>query len=897
MSAQEKKAGSEKKNTQKKAPLPKKILDNVPDLIAIVDRDMNIQYTTPSFFNQLGYLAGELTDTSLTAITHPDDTSGFQEELRNLLDGGFISTLSCRLRNKSGNWLIFESTASLIEAKRGEDTIVLVFRDMTIRSQTEAALAASEARYRNLTRVSPVGIFQCNANRFCLFVNERWSELSGISQDTALGEEWMVAIHPDDRLQILDHWHNAIRNKIPFKMEYRFLRPDKSVVWVYGEGTAVMSDSGKVTGYIETIIDITERKRTETALQESERRYRQLVDLSPDTVVVHSEGKILYANAASAEMFGAKHSQEFIGRNVLDFVHPAYRDTAARRIQRLYELQKPGPPVQEKLRTISGKELDAEIVAAPITYMGKAAIQSVVRDISVRVSTEKQMNMLAQAMKSISDCVIITGLDDKILFVNHIFEEIYGYLAEEVTGKSISIIRSENDTPGRQHIHAQTLAGGWQGELLNRRKDGSEFTIFLSSSLIRDSKGEPIAMVGICKDITRQHRTERAQMQTERQLRYFQKMEAVGRLAGGIADDYNNLLTLITGYAQLLLEKPGIPADSQKSLQQILSAGEKAGDLTRQLLAFSRKQVLQPQLLNLNNMLDKMIPDLQKQLGNAIEVHSSLYSGLGHISVDHAQLRFIIDQLIANAREAMPSGGKLTLETANVYWDANYMHLDIAAIESGDYVMLAISDNGKGMDAETLSKIFEPFYSTKLTEKGRGLGLATAYGIIKQSGGYIWAFSEENIGTTFKIYFPQVDAPEAQSPLSKSAMDSQVSGTETVLLLEGNEALRRMDEQILRGRGYQVLSARDGSEAVPLVQSAGKPVHLLIVDPLLPVLKEADLISQLHALHPEMKVLYLSGYPLSTISEHGIPDSENTFLQKPFSPQMLLEKVHQVLNS
>lgn len=755
-------AAAKKRMKKTAAPLPEVILNNTADLVAVIRSNYTVVYVNPAYYNELGYTPDDLVDQSITHIIHPDNITEFTETLKSLAPGEKSFTISHNFRNKSGNWLTFETTGSLVEGNDAKDVRIILFsRDMTIRVQTEAALAASEARYSNLTRVSPVGIFQCNANRFCLFVNERWSMLAGISQGEAIGEEWMVAVHPDDRLRILDEWYMAIRQNRPFKLEYRFQRPDKDVVWVYGEGAAVKNTAGKVTGYIETIIDITERKQTELALKESERRYRQLVDLSPDTVVVHSKGKIVYANAASVRMFDALDRSDFLGRNVLDFVHPEYRARTEKRLRRVYERETQGPPVHEKLITTTGKAIDAEVVAAPVTYMGAPAVQVVVRDITERMNTEKQMNMLAHAIRSISECISITDLEDRILFVNEAFEETYQYRFDELENQPINLIRSVNNSPGVRYIREQTLKEGWQGEVLNRRKDGSEFTVFLSTSLVRNQKGVPVAMIGIAKDITRQHRTERALKQTESQLRYIQKMEAVGRLAEGIAHDFNNLLTLITGYAQLLIENPKTPVDNHKSLQQILQSGNKGMDLIRQLLAFSRKQHLQPQVVDLNHIVTEMQNVLQQIAGKEIRLKINLAADLGQIKADREQLQQIILDLVSNARDAMPEGGKLTIKTQEVLLTEKELNVQISNFEAGRFVMMAVSDTGIGMPPETLSKVFEPFFTTKKSGRNTGLGLATVYGIVKQSGGYIWASSKISNGTTFKVYFPRIDDASA----------------------------------------------------------------------------------------------------------------------------------------
>jgi len=398
----------------------------------------------------------------------------------------------------------------------------------------------------------------------------------------------------------------------------------------------------------------------------------------------------------------------------------------------------------------------------------------------------------------------------------------------------------------------------------------------------------------LAAEITERKRVEEALRASEGQLLQAQKMEAIGRLAGGIAHDFNNLLTAINGYSELtmLQLKPEDPL--MHNIKEVKKAGDRAAALTRQLLAFSRKQVLQPKILDLNVVVSEIEKMLQRLIGEDIELRTVLAPELGHIKGDPGQIEQVIMNLAVNARDAMEGGGKLTIETQNVYLDEGYVKQH-TTVMAGSYVMLAVSDTGQGMDEETQKRIFEPFFTTKDVGKGTGLGLSTVYGIIKQSGGHIWIYSEVGQGTTFKVYLPRVDE-EAQVYKPSQERQESRSGKETVLLAEDEEMLRNLIRQVLTSFGYQVLEAANGAAALVVCEQYQDPIHLLITDVVMPEMSGRELTGRLAGLRPEMKVLFMSGYTDDTIVRHGILESDLAFLQKPFTPHDLARKVREVLD-
>ncbi len=391
-------------------------------------------------------------------------------------------------------------------------------------------------------------------------------------------------------------------------------------------------------------------------------------------------------------------------------------------------------------------------------------------------------------------------------------------------------------------------------------------------------------------------RAGEALRKSEEQLRQRQKVEALGRLAGGVAHDFNNLLMTIKNCSMILLNgfAPGDPR--REDLEEIQKAAERATDLTRQLLAFGRVQVLQPQVLNLNGVITGMNKMFTRLIGEDIELVTFLDPGLGSVRVDRGQIEQVLMNLILNARDAMPGGGKITVETTNVELDEPYARRHIS-VRPGPFVLMAVSDEGCGMDPETLSQVFEPFFTTKAKGEGSGLGLSTVYGIVKQSGGNIWAYSEKEKGSCFKVYLPRIEEEAAQPQETTHSAPAPAGGTDTILLVEDNEAVRKMMAQDLEGSGYSVLEAMNGEEALRISTEYGHPIHLLVTDVIMPKMSGRELAERLKPSRQEMQVLYISGYPDKTIGHHGILEKGTAFLQKPFTMDDLERKVRQILDT
>lgn len=473
------------------------------------------------------------------------------------------------------------------------------------------------------------------------------------------------------------------------------------------------------------------------------------------------------------------------------------------------------------------------------------------------------------------------------LAVNDMAVNEYGYSREEFLSMMIADIRLPGDVGSLWKEDAGT-DGKVQmcGVSRHRKKNGEIIEVEMSTYELEFS-GRPACLV--------QARNVTEQRKLEEHVRQGQKMEAVGRLAGGVAHDFNNLLTVINGYSDLLRERLAADDPTRELLSEIHKAGERAGTLTRQLLAFSRQQVIEPKLLNLNSVVSDTEKLLRRLIGEDILLVTKLSPKLGRVKADPGQIEQVLMNLAVNARDAMPQGGNLTIETQMMHLDEHYCK-GVADLSPGEYVMLAVSDSGCGMDQEVLARIFEPFFTTKNVGEGTGLGLATVHGIIKQSSGHIAVYSESGYGTTFKIFLPQASGPASGAQSDSKSMEMP-EGTETLLLVEDEDAVRVLASHILRTCGYRVLEATNGRDALRLSESEAGTIHLLISDVVMPYLGGRALAEQIAAARPGCRVMFLSGYTDDAIVRHGVLEAEFAFLQKPFTASSLAQKVRSVLDA
>ena len=499
---------------------------------------------------------------------------------------------------------------------------------------------------------------------------------------------------------------------------------------------------------------------------------------------------------------------------------------------------------------------------------------------------EVERNMLSHALRQVNEGLGLFDLEGTIIFVNESFLDTFGYARQEVIGRNIETFFSPFIGYEFQlNILPASLKGGWNGELRAVRKDGKEINVFMSTSTVKDDDGQPVVVVAVLSDIT-------LRKQLEAQLRQSQKMEAIGQLAGGVAHDFNNLLTVIEGYIDLLKNKLGQNNGVENYIKQMKNATDRALSHTRQLLTFSRRQVVQPKIIDVNKTIKELSKMLNRLIGEHIELITNLDQKIWPIKVDPSQFEQVILSLIVNARDAMPKGGELSIETELIKLDKNYnrFHPDV---KPGDYVLIKVSDTGIGMSEEVQQRIFEPFFTTKEKGKGTGLGLATVYGIVKQNNGHIAVQSEVGKGTTFSVYFP---ALKAKSYSEEETGDSaQLKGQgQQILVVEDEYLVRELICDTLRNLGYNVLEASNGEQALKVFLQNANKIDLVLTDLVMPVMNGRKLAEMLKKEKPDIRLLFMTGYDDNAISKQGMVTEDIDYITKPFSPAKLAKKLEEV---
>ena len=503
---------------------------------------------------------------------------------------------------------------------------------------------------------------------------------------------------------------------------------------------------------------------------------------------------------------------------------------------------------------------------------------------------EESVRKLSRAVEQSADTVIVTDRQGIIEYVNPAFEALTGYRHEEACGKTPRILKSgEQGSETYQEMWSTILAGSaYRGILVNRKKNGELYYVEESICPVRDSGGEITHFIANGRDLTER-------LRLEAQLLQSQKMDAIGNLAGGVAHDFNNLLTIITSYAELALDSVPQESPLESKIQEILLAARRAAELTRQLLAFSRKQPQALRVADLNQVIARIANTLPRLIGEDIEFTFTRGEGLGRVRVDPLQIEQVLMNLAANARDAMPQGGHLRIQTTDVRLDDDYIHHKQAVIPPGHYAQIAVSDDGAGIPPKHLPHIFEPFYTTKPSGKGTGLGLATVYGIVKQNKGFIWAYSEPRMGTVFKIYLPCVEHGDNLSEPEEIRVESVPRGSETILLVEDEQAVRRATSEYLCLQGYTVIEAKDGLDALSVAKDHGSTIHLMVTDVVMPHMSGGQLAKELARLRPDTKLLFVSGYAGKTVLDHKVVDLKTNFLQKPYTLKQLSLKIRSAL--
>ena len=903
------------------------LTENNPLGIVVLDLTHRIQMCNPAFERLFGYRQAEILGAELDSLLAPRDAKWEAAELSRQAAAGTVVREKAKRMRSDGSLVDVQilGVPILVEGKLIGS--FGMYEDITKRRLAEKAQLEAEERFRSLFENATEGIFQTTTDGRYLSVNPALARMCGFASPAEmilsvqdLGAEIYAEPGAREEFKRLMTARGAVKD-----FEYEVRRKDGAKIWISENAHVVRGPDGEILSYEGTIEDITARKRAELERQVTFEIIHavNVTDNLDDLLrLIHiALKKVLYAENCFVALYeppsGMFHFPFFVDQ--FDVAPPpqrvgksctahVYRSGKAMLIpQRTFDLLAeqgevelvgtPSPswlgvPLRTPAATIgvlvvqhyedenAYTERDQEFVAS-VGGQIALAIERKRSEEKVRES-EARLRVLVEQLPA-----VLWTVDKDLRFTSALGAGLarLGLKPNQIVGMSLlDYFETADQTFLPIAAHRRSVAG----EPMTFHVEWKSGSYACHVEPLRDAEGQVSGAICMSLDIT-----DRKQL--EEQLRQAQKMEAVGRLAGGIAHDFNNLLMVIQGYSDLMVERLPSGDPLHRNAEQIQMAAQRASSLTRQLLAFSRKQMLAPKILNVQTVVADMEKILRRLIGEDIQLETSSAPDLGLVKADRSQIEQVILNLAVNARDAMPQGGRLTIETANVELDASYSHPP-AVLSPGKYVMLAVTDNGCGMDAETQAHVFEPFFTTKEKGKGTGLGLATVYGVVKQSGGYVWVYSEPGRGTSFKIYLPRIE-----EKVVPGARDGKIDarpaerGSETILLVEDEKGVRELAREYLTSTGYTVIEAEDGHTALELAAMHVGPVHLLLTDVVMPGISGRELAERVGQIRPGIKILYMSGYTDQAVVHHGILENDAVLLQKPFTLTTLAAKLREIL--
>jgi PAS domain S-box-containing protein len=872
----------------------------LPVALAITDRDGVVRWVNEKYCEWTGLAAEEMIGRSVEAEAGAD--SGVSVHRGRVAATGEawqgVTVVECR----DGARREVELSIAPIRGAEGEVSHMLWSCQLAAAPELLDSVAESELRFQRMADAAPVLIWTAGLDSLCDYFNKPWLDFTGRTLEQELGNGWAEGVHPDDFQHCLDTYLASFQARTRFTMEYRLRRADGEYRWLLDNGVPRYSPSGRFEGFIGSCIDITDRKRTqEVAIQKSQEWHRNILQTAMDGyALVDLEGRLLEVNRAMCRMSGYS-ADELLTMRIADVEAVLTAEEIGAHIATV--LERGVDRFETRHRRKDGTIIDVEVSVQPVPDHGNRMV-AFLRDITDRKRAEQDAaeshDLLANLARLVPGVIYQYRLypDGRSAFP---YSSPGMNLIYEVTPEEVR----EDATPvfGRLHPEDyQRVADSILDSARTLETFYCEFRVILPRQGLRWrwSQAHPERMAdggtlwhGIISDITERKLAEAERENLTAQLIHAQKMESVGRLAGGVAHDFNNLLTVINGYSAMLLKQLNRSEPAWRYAEAIGTAGERAAGLTKQLLAFSRKQIMEPRILDVNATIRDCAPMLQRLIGEDISLSLSFDSELAPIKADPDQLHQIVMNLLVNARDAMPDGGNVSIETANVGLSTEECARIHANMPAGAYVTVSVTDTGQGIDEETLPKIWEPFFTTKEFGKGTGLGLSTVYGIVRQNEGWIDIWSKTGVGTCFAIYLPrhQGGAPERPAQV-KTAL---TRGTETILLVEDQEAVRTLAAAVLRECGYHVIAAESGEAAIEIVEGHPGQIHLLVSDVVLPGMNGKELSLRLRQLQRTMRVLFISGYTADVIAHRGVLEAGVAYLAKPFGPEVLAAKVREVL--
>ncbi len=840
---------------------------------------------------QYGYTREEFLTMTVTDLRPPKDVLYFLETLGK--DAPGIKNAGIHRHIKKDGTVIYVELNTNQFSIGGKKVKLVLANDVTERMRAEESVRF-QAHLLNTVEQS---VIATDLNGIVTFWNQFAEKLYGWTSAEAVGRNVRELTTPEINQNQANQIMEQLNEGESWSGEFVVRNKAGESFPAYVSNSPVTDSRGKLVAFVGVSVDITERNRAEQLILESEEKYRSIVETAHEGIWVGDlETRTTYVNRRMAEMLGYT-VEEMLGRPIADFVFDEdFSITKRKYEQRLSGASESG---EFRMRRKDGSEI--------ITFYNSALIKNQAGEVTGYLSMRSDITENKKAERKLIDAEAkYRMLVESSLAIVYLaeprlpFSPIYvspnvsrfGYTVGEWFERPdmwISLIHEEDRARVLQATE-KAVAQHEETDLEYRivSRDGAIIWLHDKGRFVFDERGNKTGWQGVMVDITKSK-------ELEEQLRQSQKLESVGLLAGGIAHDFNNMLTAINGYSELTLRSLERDSPLRENIEEIKKAGERSAQLTHQLLAFSRQQVLQPVVLNLNEVITDTIKLLERVIGEDIKLFIALNAKTGQVNVDPGQLSQIIMNLAVNARDAMPNGGKLTIETANVFLEPKAAR-SMVGVLPGAYVMLAVGDTGQGIDDKIHQQIFEPFFTTKELGKGTGLGLATVYGIVRQSGGNIEFESKVGVGTTFKVYLPRVGRQPEESAINVAAADF-LSGTETIMLVEDEELVRHLSRKMLETCGYTVIEARDGVEALQIWEAEKRKPDLLITDVVMPQMGGRELAEKLMEKMPNIKILFSSGYAADAMTRYGVLETNTNFIQKPFTLEALAGQVRKLLDA